>query len=179
MKKQPQRSGWALDASVRSLVDLLELLGSFLSPESRANFVALASGMLLVRGRHWISRAIAIAGRLGNGKHHSTFYRFLSRANWSPDQLGRAVFHLALRFVDGVVEVAVDDTLCRRTGPHVYGAGVHIDPLATIYRNDVRAKGKKAFAYGHSWVVLSLRLKLPWSKGPGCAIPILCRLYRS
>lgn len=135
--------------------------------------------MLLVRGRRWISRAIAMAEHLGATKHHSTLYRFLSRAVWVPEQLGQAVFRAALPFVKGALELAVDDTLCRRTGPHVYGAGVHIDPLGTIYRSDVRSQGKKAFAFGHSWVVLSLRLKLPWSKGPGCAIPILCRLYRS
>jgi len=135
--------------------------------------------MLLVRGRRWISRGIAMAEHLGATKHHSALYRFLSRAAWAPEQLGRAVLRAALPFVKGAVEIAVDDTLCRRTGPHVYGAGVHIDPLGTIYRNDVRSEGKKAFAFGHSWVVLSLRLKLSWSQGPGCAIPIFCRLYRS
>ena len=179
MKKQPQRSGGAGQRSVSGLEDLLGSLGSFLSDASRANFVALASGMLLVRGRRWISRGIAIAEHMGAAKHHSALYRFLSRAAWMPEQLGQAVFRAALPFVKGAVELAVDDTLCRRTGPHVFGAGVHIDPLGTIYRNDVRSQGKKAFAFGHSWVVLSLRLKLPWSKGPGCAIPILCRLYRS
>lgn len=179
MKKQPQRSGGAGQRSVSGLEDLLGSLGAFFSDASRTNFVSLASGMLLVRGRHWISRAIAVAERLGATKHHSSLYRFFSRAAWVPEQLGHAVFRAALPFVKGSIELAVDDTLCRRTGPHVYGAGVHIDPLGTIYRNDVRAEGKKAFAFGHSWVVLSLRLKLPWSQGPGCAIPILCRLYRS
>jgi hypothetical protein len=36
----------------------------------------------------------------------------------------------------------------------------------------------QAFACGHSWVVLSVRLPLPWNPH-GCSVPVLARLYRS
>ena len=43
-------------------------------------------------------------------------YRFFSRARWCPGAIGRRVFEFALRWVEGEVEMAVDDTLCKRTG---------------------------------------------------------------
>jgi hypothetical protein len=54
---------------------------------------------------------------------------------------------------------------------------MHRDGAASSY-----GKGSggavQAFACGHSWVVLSVRLPLPWSSR-GRAIPVLARLYRS
>ncbi|MEM8711690.1 MAG: transposase [Planctomycetota bacterium] len=160
-------------------MDLVSSFAESLSTASAENFRALSGGAVLNRGRGWISRAVCLTRYFGSSKHHSTMYRFFSRARWCPDAIGKRIFGLALRWAEGTVEVAVDDTLCRRTGPHVWGAGVHIDPLATIYRNDVRSSGKKAFAFGHSWVVVSLRVKPSWIEGPGFAIPIMARLYRA
>ena len=179
MKKRTQRSGGARKRSRGSLLDLVSSFSEPVSSATAANFRCLCAGALLNRGRGWISRAVSLARYFGSSKHHSTLYRFFSRAQWCPDAIGRRVFEFALRWVEGTVEIAVDDTLCKRTGPHVWGTGVHIDPLATIYKNDVRAVTKKAFAYGHSWVVVSLRLRPSWIDGPGFAIPILARLYRS
>jgi hypothetical protein len=160
-------------------LDLVSSFADSMLANTAENFRSLCGGALLNRGRGWISRAVTFASYFGSSKHHSAWYRFFSRARWHPDAIGRRVFEHALQWVEGTVEVAVDDTLCKRTGPHVWGAGVHIDPLATIYKNSVRATGKKAFAFGHSWVVLSLRIQPSWLVGPGFAIPILSRLYRA
>jgi hypothetical protein len=63
----------------------------------------------------------------------STLYRFFSRARWEPDEIGRELFNLLLEFVPGDIWLIVDDTLCRRSGPHFWGAGMHHDPLKSTY----------------------------------------------
>lgn len=135
--------------------------------------------MILGRGRGWISRALRFAVYFGFAKHHSAGYRLFSRAPWCADAIGRLIFEAVSQWLGDTIEIAVDDTLCRRTGRHVWGAGTHVDPLTTIYKNDARVAGKKAFAWGHSWVVLSLRVCPSWFDGPGFAVPLLARLYRA
>jgi hypothetical protein len=55
---------------------------------------------------------------------------------------------------------------------------MHHDGAASSYGSRGVGGAFKALACGHSWVVLSLRVPLPWNPN-GCAIPILARLYRS
>ena len=179
MNKNAQRSGGDGKRSKLSLLDLLNGLCSGLTKSTTENFRHLAAGSILDRGRGWISGAIRLAVYFGCRKQHAALYRFFSRARWCPDVMGRRILDAVLEWTDDVIELVVDDTLCKRTGPHVWGAGVHVDPLATIYRNDVRSAGKKAFAFGHSWVVLAVRVRPKWFTGPGFAIPILSRLYRA
>jgi hypothetical protein len=92
---------------------------------------------------------------------------------WNLDSLGRVVFTLALRFLPEGVAVlfAADDTLGRKTGRHIWGAGMHHDPLRSTPVRPV-------FSFGHSWVVLSIIIPLPFVKHRLFAIPILFRLYR-
>jgi len=142
------------------------------------NFVALVCGWILCPGVHTISRAIVAACAQGLvNKGHSAYYRFLSRARWSVDDTCRTLFGLLLPFLPQCIEAAVDDTLCHRTGPQLFGAGMHHDSANSTYGG---AKGRRtSFAFGHNWVVLSLWVPLPWNPERGIAIPVQIRLYRS
>lgn len=164
------------DCIPASLQDILSAFASCFTRPSFENFLALTCGWILCRTRRWITRAITASGFLG-WKHHATFYRFFSSARWVPDELGRCLFGLLLRRLPEVVEVMVDDTLCRRTGPRIFGISMQRDGSASSYGRGA-AGAVTAFACGHSWVVLSVRLPLPWNTR-GCAIPVLARLYRS
>jgi len=142
------------------------------------NFVAMVCGWILCPGVHTISRAIVSAGvlRLAD-KGHSAYYRFLSQARWSVDEVGRTLFCLLLPFLPKQIEAAVDDTLCHRTGPQLFGAGMHHDAATSTYGG---AGGRRAsFAFGHNWVVLSVWVPLPWNPERGIALPVLLRLYRA
>jgi hypothetical protein len=137
----------------------------------------LSVGWLLNVGRHTISRAIQAAG--ASGRDHSRLYRFFSRAVWLPDRAGWLLFQLLLAFVPGnVLLLIVDDTLCRKSGPHIWGAGMHHDPLNSSYGRGQR-RAHKAFAFGHNWVTLALWVPWPWQPQHGVALPFLLRLYRS
>ena len=106
-------------------------------------------------------------------KHFSCFHRFFSRATWKLDPLGRIILGLALRLVpaDEIILFAVDDTLGRKTGRHIWGAGMHHDPLRST-------PSRPVFSFGHSWVVLSIVVQLPFVSHRRFAMPILFRLYR-
>lgn len=144
------------------------------------NFSRLVVGWVLAPGRITITQALRAGGGLRSGKHFSTFYRFFADASWVADDLGQVVFELMLPFVEALVLlVAVDDTLCRRTGPQIFGAGMHHDAVRSTYGSRTSGQRHLAFAFGHSWVILSLWVPLPWNPQRGIAVPILFRLYRS
>jgi hypothetical protein len=164
-----------LPSSVQST--LFSFRPYFTAP-SFENFVALVCGWILCQGSHTISRVLVAAVSHGLApKGHSAYYRFLSRARWSVDAAGHVLFGLLLPFLPQEIEAAVDDTLCHRTGPHLFGAGMHHDAATSTYGG---SGGRRAsFAFGHNWVVLSLWVPLPWNRERGLAVPVLFRLYRS
>ncbi|MBI4730158.1 MAG: transposase [Acidobacteria bacterium] len=119
----------------------LPILSSFLAvlaplrpcfPRARTfeNFVAVIFGWVMAQATGTLSSAL-VAGDLVDKKHWSAFYRLFSRATWCIDRLGLAVADLLVaRFAPtGPIDAAVDDTLHARGGPHVFGAGMHHDPL--------------------------------------------------
>jgi SRSO17 transposase len=162
-----------------SLYTLFSSFVTAFSTPSFTNFVAICSGWILCDSRHTISRVILSGRCFSSGKHHSVFYRFLTRARWITDSLGRIIFRLALQFVpESALTVIIDDTLCRKSGPHIWGAAMHHDPLISTYGRGA-AKRHEGFAFGHNWVVLALWVPLPWNISRGMALPILVRLYRS
>lgn len=157
---------------------LLSFNSCFTAP-SFENFAALLVGWLLCQGRHSISRVIQAAGDLTGGKDHSTLYRFFSRSKWAADAVGKVLFELFLPLVGEEAFAIVDDTLCRKGGPHLWGAGMHHDARRSTYGRFTSAARQVAFAFGHSWVIFALWVPLPWGKDRGLAIPVLFRLYRS
>ena len=68
---------------------------------------------------------------------------------------------------------AVDDTLCRKRGLTLYGAGMHYDPL-------ISSRAKSLVSWGHDWVVLCLIVVHPfWAPTKVFALPIALRLYQN
>jgi hypothetical protein len=143
------------------------------------NFALLLIGWISCPGRHSISRIIQAAPNAASAKHHSTLYRFLSRGEWAADSLARVIFKLLLPFLPFAITAIVDDTLCHKSGPHIFGANMHFDASKSTYGRGTSAGRKAFFAFGHNWVVLALWIPLPWRRERGLAIPFLFRLYRS
>jgi hypothetical protein len=68
---------------------------------------------------------------------------------------------------------AIDDTLCRKRGLTLSGAGMHYDPL-------ISSRAKALVSWGHDWVVLCLIVVHPfWAPTKVFALPIAMRLYRN
>lgn len=151
---------------------------SVFTQPSFKNFTALARGWILCSGRHSISRVIQFIPE-GWGSSHSRFYNFFSRARWKPDDLSMHLVPMVLELIPEEMEIhaSVDDTLAHRSGAHIWGAGMHYDALRSNYGRG--AKRVASFAFGHSWVIVSLLVPVPWNRTRLLAVPVLFRLYRS
>jgi hypothetical protein len=143
------------------------------------NFGLLVLGWIVCQGRRSVSRVIQACAPLGERKHFSSFYRFLSRARWCSDALGEVLWRWFLPYVESTPVLLVDDTLCHRSGPHLFGGGMFHDAARSTYGRGTAAGARAQFAFGHNWVVLSVYVPWPWNRSRGWAIPLLFRLYRS
>jgi len=164
------------DAIPRELEAILRRFEGCFTACSYENFVSVVVGWVLCVGRRTISRVVMASGALDT-RHFSALYRFFSRSVWSPDSISKILVSLLIERLGSDIEVSVDDTLCRRGGPHFFGAAMHHDSLASTYGG--RGGRRAAFAFGHNWVVLAMRVPLPWGKHRGIALPVLVRLYRA
>jgi DDE superfamily endonuclease len=79
--------------------------------------------------------------------------------------------HSGYLFCEDVLLAAVDDTLARKSGRHIWGAGMHHDPLRSTQKRPV-------FAFGHNFVVFYLQVALPFAPNKYWAFPSLVRMYR-
>ena len=158
------------DLLVRSFTPLLLACRPCFTQPSFSSFWALACAWILCSGRRSVTRVIQSA-QLGRFKHFCAFHRFFSQARWNLDDLAHCVFQLLLPFCPEVLIGAVDDTLARKSGRHIWGAGMHHDPLRSTQKHPF-------FSFGHSWVVLSLHVSFPFAPQKTWALPVLVRLYR-
>lgn len=151
---------------------LREFAGVFTRP-TQLTFVALMTGWLLSHRHRFITELIQSSGCTRRG-HHSRYHRFFSHAAWDLDTLcGVLAKLLVATFAPlGIIELAVDDTLCRKRGLTIYGTGMHHDPLLS-------SRARTWVSWGHDWVVLCLVVRCPWAPTKIWCLPILCRLYRN
>jgi hypothetical protein len=158
-----------------SFVALLSEFRCVFTAPSFLIFVDLLSGWVLSHRHRYITDLIWSSGSTGKG-HHSRYHRFFSHGSWQLDLLCCVLARLAVAvFVATgvVIELAVDDTLCRKRGLNVYGAGMHHDPL-------ISSRAKPLTSWGHDWVVLSLVVRCPfWAPTKVWSLPIVFRLYRN
>ncbi len=155
------------------MVLLQEFAPVFTQP-SFETFKALLTGWCLSFRPRFITELILSSGSTHDG-HHSCYHRFFSDAVWSLDHLWYCLARLLLAtFVPtGLVELAGDDTLCRKRGLTLYGAGMHHDPLLS-------SRALKVMSWGHDWVVLALVVRCPrWAGSKVWCLPLLARLYRN
>jgi hypothetical protein len=135
-------------------------------------FTLLLTGWVLSCRHRFITECIFTAGQVGVG-HWCRFHRFFSHYAWSLDDLCGVLARLLIRRFcpTGPILLAGDDTLCRKRGLSLFGAGMHHDPLLS-------SKALKVCSWGHDWVVLALLLRLPrWAGSKVFALPIAFRLY--
>ena len=162
-----------MDLTPTFLLLLHDFQSVFTQPTFRT-FVELVTGWVLTCRRRFITECIFSAGRIGQG-HWGRFHRFFSHAAWSLDALCMILARaLVARFVPtGPILLGGDDTLCRRRGLTLFGAGMHHDPLMS-------SKAVKVFSWGHDWVVLFLLLPAPaWAPTKVFALPVGFRLYKN
>jgi DDE superfamily endonuclease len=155
-----------------SFLDLLQQFAPVFTAPTYQTFVVIVSGWVLSQRHRFITEVIFSGGHVGKG-HWSRFHRFFSHAAWDIDTFSMALAKLAVTVLaPGAMSLwAVDDTLCRKRGLTLYGAGMHYDPL-------ISSRPKALVSWGHDWVVLCLIIVHPWwAPTKVLALPIAARLY--
>jgi DDE superfamily endonuclease len=155
-----------------SFVDLLQHFSSVFTAPTYQTFVGIVTGWVLSQRHRFITEVIFSGGNVGNG-HWSRFHRFFSHAAWDIDTFSLSLAKLVMTILapGATLFWAVDDTLCRKRGLTLYGAGMHYDPL-------ISSRPKALVSWGHDWVVLSLIVVHPvWAPTTVVALPIAARLY--
>ena len=108
---------------------LLHFAPVFTAPTFRT-FVQIVTRWILSQRHRYITEVIFSGGNVGNG-HWSRFHRFFSHPSWDIDALSMFLAKLVVTILAPRATLlwAVDDTLCRKRGLTLYGAGMHYDPL--------------------------------------------------
>ena len=150
--------------------ELVQQVACSMTAPSLATFVTLVTGWVFAP-RRTVTGMILAAQAVGL-KHHSAYHRLFASARWSLDTVGLKLFDLARPWVEGgeVVKLTLDDTLSRKRGLKVFGAGMHHDPLQSTRKLPV-------LSWGLSWVVLAVVVRIPWCPERVFSLPILVRLY--
>jgi len=148
--------------------DLLEQVApAFARRSTHRLFMLLACGLIMAdRGT-----VTGMAAAAGIGRQWRRACWFFASAKWDPDVLGIAVARLIVKYLlsDGdPLIVAVDGTFFRRWGRRVAEAR---------WAYDGAAQGGKKIAFGNTWVIAALVVKLSFCPSP-VALPVLFRLWR-
>ena len=137
-------------------------------------FLCLMTGWVLSHRRRFVTELIWSSGCTRRG-HHSRYHNFFGKSVWKLDNLSWVLAKLLVAVFApvGIIELGVDDTLCRKRGLMVYGTGMHHDPL-------ISSRAKPLTSWGHDWVVVTLIVRNPfWASTKVWSLPIAFRLYRN
>lgn len=158
---------------VSSFVDLLASFIPVMTSPSFDNFVVIASGWILSFGRRTVTQTIQGAGAVDT-KDHSAFHRFFNLARWSLDEASYVALMLFLKLIPRgeTVYLAIDDTLCRKRGLHIFGTCMHHDPL-------ISCRNFRLVNWGHNWVAVGVVVEFPFAPGLYWCLPFAFRLYIS
>ena len=156
----------------REVRDVLDRCEQEFTPSVWNRFFAMLLVAILLRGRRTILRLYDLTERLVPG-HFSSLHRVFSHRRWRLSALAKV---LATALVDhfaptGVLQIVGDDTVSQHRGERVYGKACHRDAVRS-------AHGHLVHRWGHKWVVLALRVRVPGTARTW-AIPVLIALYRT
>ncbi len=144
--------------------------GGFTAPGARL-FQQLATAWVLCPGRHTLTRLWSVIPAPVRHRY-GAYARWLRAGRWSMDTLGRQLLGLLVAHwvPPGRVTLVRDDTLMKKSGRRIEGAGMYRDAVHSTRAHVVTARGLNI-------VVLALRVVAPWGGEP-LALPILVRLHR-
>ena len=152
-----------------SLLEMLAVLRPCFTAPGFVTFCGLVAGQA-GRERRRTVVGMLLGGCLQHAWPHDRAHYFFARARWELDQLGLAVAQLvvALLVPPGAdLRVAVDDSVFRRSGRTVHGAG---------WQHDGSSPARNKLSYGNCFVTAAILVHLPFcSREVG--LPVLARLH--
>jgi len=156
---------WTMPASLSALVGGL---AAFLDPRTRDRFWSVFFGLLLCREKRRTAAAWFRAAGIGSDFRRA--YDLLGSVGRRVGSLSSVLLRATGRVAGaagGRAVFALDDTVTKRYGPCVEGAGVH--------RNPTPGPAAQTWVYGHVWVTLVRVVRHPlWG---AIGLPIRAALY--
>jgi SRSO17 transposase len=151
-----------------SLAGLLGALRPCFTAPSFATFCGLAAGLAGQVRRRTVC-GMLLGADLARAWPHDRAHYFFARARWQADDLGLAVAGLVVLLLvppGDPLTVAVDDSVFRRAGRTVYGAG---------WQYDGSSPSQNKLSFGTCFVTCGIVVHLPFCTRPVC-LPVLARL---
>ena len=151
-----------------SLLEMLSALRPCFTAPGFVTFCGLIAGLAGRMHRRTVV-GMLLGGCLQHARPHDRAHYFFARARRELDQLGLAVAQLVVLLVvpaGADLRVAVDDSVFRRSGRKVHGAGG---------QHDGSSPAKNKLSYGDCFVAAAILVRLPFcSREVG--LPVLARL---
>jgi hypothetical protein len=134
-------------------------------------FSRVMTGWILCTTRRTLTGVLPFADPWGI-RAHDAYHRFFPDARWSMAALWKLLATILIQIFcrNGIVPLALDDTLFHRSGRKVDGAGWWRDAVRSTHKNTV-------YAWGLNLVVLTLQIQPPWCGEP-LGLPINMRVHR-
>ncbi len=151
------------------IIAILEKFAPVFSQPTFENFLFLSTGAILTQGSRTVTNMLRTLG--SRPKHFTTYHNFFKRCECPLLPLSRILCSLIFSLVPGVIELAVDETITRHSGPKVFGNCCHRDPLLSTHK-------RVQYSFGHKWVVLAVRFHVSWLNRPW-SLPCLMALWVS
>ena len=152
-----------------SLLEILSVARPCFTAPGFVTFCGLLAG-LAGRVRRRTVVGMLLGGCLQYAWPHDRAHYFFARARWELDQLGLAVAQLVVLLLvppGADLRIAVDDSVFRRSGRKVHGAG---------WQHDGSSPAKNKLSYGNCFVAVAILVRLPFcSREVG--LPVLARLH--
>jgi hypothetical protein len=152
-----------------SLLELLSALRPCFTAPGFATFCGLVAG-LAGQARRRTVVGMLLGAALQHAWPHDRARYFFARARWELDQLGLAVAQLAVALLvppGEDLQVAVDDSVFRRCGRKVHGAG---------WQHDGSSPSVNKLSYGNCLVTVAILVRLPFCSRV-IGLPVLARLH--
>ena len=154
---------WHFPNEMASWIDRMSCL---LDKRNAWRLCPMLVGAVFAAGRRTVASWLRAGGL---SRDYEDFYYFLSSVGRKVETVAGCLLNIVRARVapDGRVRLALDDTVTKRYGPHVEGAGIH--------RNPTPGPADQTFVYGHVWVTLSWLVRHPrWGT---IGLPLLAKLY--
>ena len=151
-----------------SFAVLLGALRPCFTARSFRTFCGLAAGLAGQVRRRTVAGMLLGAG-LARAWPHDRAHYFFARARWEAGELGLAAARLVVLLLvspGAPLSVAAGDSLFRRSGRRVHGAG---------WQHDGSASGRGRAGFGTCFVTAGIVVSLPFCTRPVC-LPVLARL---
>jgi hypothetical protein len=134
-------------------------------------FSRLMIGWILCTTRRTVTGILPFADPWAK-RAHDAYHRFFPDARWRMAALWTLLAKILIQAFcrNGIITLALDDTLFHRSGRKVHGAGWWRDAVRSTHKTIV-------YAWGLNLVVLTLQIQPPWGGEP-LGLPINMRVHR-